>query len=84
MGPFETIDLNAPGGVADYAQRLGALYCRIAASRESHRPWSPGLVAEVERQRRAILPQDELARRGEWRDRRLMALAVHKRDAEQS
>jgi 3-hydroxyacyl-CoA dehydrogenase len=26
MGPFETIDLNAPGGVADYATRLAA--CR--------------------------------------------------------
>src|SRR3546814_18275302 len=25
MGPFETIDLNAPGGVADYAERLGPL-----------------------------------------------------------
>ena len=23
MGPFETIDLNAPGGIADYAARLG-------------------------------------------------------------
>jgi 3-hydroxyacyl-CoA dehydrogenase len=22
MGPFETIDLNAPGGLADYARRL--------------------------------------------------------------
>ncbi len=82
MGPFETIDLNAPGGVADYARRLGALYCRIAASRESHRPWSAELIADVERQRREILPQGELGRRGEWRDRRLMALAAHKRDAE--
>ena len=26
MGPFETIDLNAPAGVADYAKRLGPLY----------------------------------------------------------
>ena len=82
MGPFETIDLNAPGGVAEYARRLSGLYCRIAASRESHRAWSPALVAEVERQRRAILPAEALAKRGEWRDRRLMALAVHKRDAE--
>jgi hypothetical protein len=23
MGPFETIDLNAPGGVADYCERYG-------------------------------------------------------------
>jgi LL-diaminopimelate aminotransferase len=25
MGPFETIDLNAPGGVADYAARFGVM-----------------------------------------------------------
>jgi 3-hydroxyacyl-CoA dehydrogenase len=31
MGPFETIDLNAPGGVADYAARLGP-----APARESY------------------------------------------------
>src|SRR3546814_5295502 len=26
MGPFETIDLNAPGGIADYCARYGGLY----------------------------------------------------------
>ncbi|HEY7805336.1 MAG TPA: 3-hydroxyacyl-CoA dehydrogenase, partial [Orrella sp.] len=26
MGPFETIDLNAPAGLADYCQRYGPLY----------------------------------------------------------
>ena len=82
MGPFETIDLNAPGGVADYARRLGPLYCRIAASRESHEPWAPALIAEVERQRRAILPAERLKERGEWRDRRLMGLAALKKNAD--
>ncbi|MET1116572.1 MAG: 3-hydroxyacyl-CoA dehydrogenase, partial [Comamonas sp.] len=48
MGPFETIDLNAPGGVADYAQRLGALYQRIADARSHPEPWDAGLIAEVE------------------------------------
>jgi L-gulonate 3-dehydrogenase len=28
MGPFETIDLNAPGGVDHYARRLGPLTSR--------------------------------------------------------
>ena len=80
MGPFETIDLNAPGGVADYAQRLGLLYSGIAASRHDHRSWDAELIAEVERQRRLELPADRLGERGAWRDRRLMALARHKRD----
>ena len=31
MGPFETIDLNAPGGLDDYARRLEPLYHSIAA-----------------------------------------------------
>ena len=29
MGPFETIDLNAPGGVRDYVERYGPLYAEI-------------------------------------------------------
>jgi L-gulonate 3-dehydrogenase len=83
MGPFETIDLNAPGGVADYAKRLGPLYHRIAASRTEHHVWSPELISEVERQRRMILSADDLTRRMAWRDERLMSLAVHKREQEE-
>lgn len=79
MGPFETIDLNAPDGVADYARRYGPLYRRIAESRRERQPWTDALVAEVERQRRAALPAKRLRERAAWRDRRLMALAVHKR-----
>jgi len=82
MGPFETIDLNAPGGIADYARRLGPLYHGIAASTEAHRPWDPELIARIEAQRRAILPAEQLAGRAAWRDRRLMALARHKREQE--
>jgi L-gulonate 3-dehydrogenase len=78
MGPFETIDLNAPGGVADYAARLGALYRDIAASTTEHRLWDPEIISRVEQQRRALLPAEDFASRGEWRDRRLMALARHK------
>jgi len=82
MGPFETIDLNAPGGVADYAARLKGLYHRIAASRTEHQPWPETLIAKVEAERRAVLPAADLAARGAWRDRRLMALAGHKRAME--
>jgi L-gulonate 3-dehydrogenase len=80
MGPFETIDLNAPGGIADYGRRLRSLYASVASSRTEHRPWSDGLIAELERQRRTVLPAEKLNARSEWRDRRLMALAVHKRE----
>lgn len=82
MGPFQTIDLNAPGGVADYAARLGPLYHAVAKSRTTPRPWSNDLIARVEQERRQKLGVDALASRREWRDRRLMALAVHKAKAE--
>ncbi len=78
MGPFETIDLNAPGGVRDYAERLGDLYLSIARDRASPQAWSDDLIGRVEGERRRSLPVDRLAERGEWRDRQLMALALYK------
>lgn len=79
MGPFETIDLNAPGGIRDYAVRLGPLYQSIAKSREEDRPWSPQLIDEVERQRRALLPLENLGERRTWRDRALMEISANRR-----
>jgi len=79
MGPFETIDLNAPGGVADYAARLGPLYQRIAASRQHDTPWDAPLIEQVESERREHLAQADLASRRAWRDERLMAFAAARR-----
>ncbi|HSU99243.1 MAG TPA: 3-hydroxyacyl-CoA dehydrogenase [Roseiarcus sp.] len=79
MGPFETIDLNAPGGVDDYARRLGPLYQSIGESRSHPRPWSPELIEKARAERRAALPREKLAERSAWRDRRLMALVAHRR-----
>jgi 3-hydroxyacyl-CoA dehydrogenase len=78
MGPFETIDLNAQGGVADYANRLGTLCQEIAQSRTHAKPWPPELIQKVEAERRSVLSQDALASRRAWRDRRLMALAAER------
>jgi L-gulonate 3-dehydrogenase len=78
MGPFETIDLNAQGGVADYANRLGTLCQEIAHSRTHQEPWSAALISKVEAERRSVLSQDDLANRRAWRDRRLMALAAER------
>jgi 3-hydroxyacyl-CoA dehydrogenase len=83
MGPFETIDLNAVGGVADYAQRLGPLYRGIADSRSHEAEWSPELIKTVEDQRRAFLDFGELETRRAWRDRQLMAFSAQRRKADQ-
>jgi L-gulonate 3-dehydrogenase len=76
MGPFETIDLNAPGGVADYARRLGPLYHSIARSRTQEAPWDEALITQVEADRRQHLAHDDLGARRDWRDERLMEFAA--------
>ena len=81
MGPFETIDLNAPGGVPDYAKRYGPVL-HAMMSNVKNEPWDDALVARVDGERRRIMPQDKHAEREAWRDRRLMALIAHKRSME--
>ena len=81
MGPFETIDLNAPGGVRDYAQRYQQIYERLFPSMQRRVDWSGPVIEQVEQERRARLPADALPDRHRWRDRRLMALLRHKRNA---
>jgi 3-hydroxyacyl-CoA dehydrogenase len=78
MGPFETIDLNAPGGVQDYADRYGGTYRSIAAGRVPF-DWSPQTIAKLDAERRAVLDRGEIETRSRWRDRRLMALLAHRR-----
>lgn len=79
MGPFETIDLNAPAGISDYCERYGGMYRDIATQQVSTEAWSPALVADVQAQRREQLSQDKIDERRLWRDDALMSLLVHKR-----
>ena len=81
MGPFETIDLNAPGGVRDYVERYEQVYQRIDANPLPHPKWSGPLLDEIEAERRKKLPADTLQDRQAWRDRRLMSLAAYKLQA---
>ena len=78
MGPFETIDLNAPGGVPDYAQRYGPVLYEMMKD-VTIAPWDEALIAKVTAERRKAMPQAQHAEREAWRDRRLMALIAHKR-----
>ncbi len=80
MGPLETIDLNAPGGVRDFVERYGPLFRRILDSTHGV-DWSGPALDEIETQRRQRVSADHLAERQAWRDRRLMALAVHRNRA---
>jgi 3-hydroxyacyl-CoA dehydrogenase len=78
MGPFETIDLNAPGGVADYAQRYGPALYEMMKDVQLE-PWDDAVIARATAERRKVMPQEQHAEREAWRDRRLMALIAHKR-----
>jgi 3-hydroxyacyl-CoA dehydrogenase len=82
MGPIETIDLNAPKGVADYLERYGPTIRRVGDSQSAAGPWPASIAAKLDAGRRALVPEEKLADATEWRDRRLMALAAHKRAQE--
>jgi 3-hydroxyacyl-CoA dehydrogenase len=82
MGPMETIDLNAPAGVADYLERYGPFFRRLDGEMRAATPWRDTLGPALERARREVAPANRLAALQAWRDRRLMALLAHKRDAD--
>ena len=74
MGPFETIELNAPGGIPDYCRRYGASLAALSeAEPEIYRPPYVDLI--LMQWERAT--PDRIAARMRWRDRRLAALKAH-------
>jgi len=79
IGPFETMDLNARGGVRDYVERYESIYIRLQAEMQSRADWHGPVLDVIEAERRKRLPASKLSDRQAWRDRRLMALAAHKR-----
>lgn len=82
MGPIETIDLNAPQGVADYLERYGPTIRRVGDSQSTAVPWPDTIGATLDAERRAAVSMEKLEEATAWRDRRMMALAAHKRDQE--
>ncbi len=79
MGPFETIDLNAPKGVRDYVARYQSIYRDMFPPGRAD--WAGPVLETIEASRRAKTPEADLGQRQTWRDRRLMALLAHKRKA---
>lgn len=82
MGPFETIDLNAPAGVRDYVERYEGMYINLWSSQTERADWGGETLNQIEASRRERLGQDQLQERQAWRDRRLMALLAHKAAAD--
>lgn len=79
-GPFETAELNTPGGIPAHAARMGPAYSAIGkAIGERNASWSDALVAEVDRQRKAILPEEARPARLDWRRRSVARLIAARR-----
>ncbi|MEO0701759.1 MAG: 3-hydroxyacyl-CoA dehydrogenase NAD-binding domain-containing protein [Pseudomonadota bacterium] len=66
-GPFETAELNTPGGITAHAERMGPAYKRIGEGRGETVNWPPELVGKVAKDRRKVLPADDIPSRASWR-----------------
>jgi 3-hydroxyacyl-CoA dehydrogenase len=79
MGPFETIELNAPGGVPDYCERYVPWFRRYVADLPSPTVWDDAQWKRAcEAWGRSPSPA-QIAGKTLWRDERLAALVAHKR-----
>jgi len=79
MGPFETIELNAPGGIPDYCRRYVAWFSRYAADMAPPSTWDEANWTRAAAAWPAPLASTEVASKSVWRDERLAALVAHKR-----
>lgn len=67
-GPFETAELNTPGGIRAHAARMGPAYRRMGAARgEMAVDWPEELVSRVDAERRRVTTLQDLPARVEWR-----------------
>lgn len=78
MGPFETMDLNAPGGFLDYATRYGSHYQTMGRDLSVAALWPDQALRAIEDTRRHATPKSKLPQRTRWRDKALMRLLALK------
>ena len=79
MGPFETIELNAPGGIPDYCKRYVDWFRRYMADPPGAAVWDDASWAKVVEAWGKNPTPEEIAEKSAWRDARLAALVAHKR-----
>jgi L-gulonate 3-dehydrogenase len=78
LGPFETIELNAPGGIPDYCARYTGFYKELAASAAGPEVYqSPNVDRVIAAWPHRASP-DRIAKLTQRRNERLAALAAHK------
>jgi 3-hydroxyacyl-CoA dehydrogenase len=77
MGPFETIELNAPGGIPDYCRRYGPSLSSLSGANPTI--FGGEKLDQILAQWGKPQAPDHISTRMRWRDRRLAALRAHKR-----
>jgi L-gulonate 3-dehydrogenase len=79
LGPLETIELNAPGGIADYCARYTGFYKELAATSAGPEVYqSPNADRVIAAWPHQPSPE-RIAKLTQRRNERLAALAAHKR-----
>lgn len=79
LGPFETIELNAPGGIADYCARYTGFYKELASTSAGPEVYqSPNADRVIAAWPHQPSPE-RIAKLTARRNERLAALAAHKR-----
>lgn len=81
MGPFETIELNAPGGIPDYVGRYAASLNAMVEQAEGKPAFTEAATEAILADWREPQTPERVKRLSDWRDRRLAALKAHKRAA---
>lgn len=79
LGPFATIELNAPGGIPDYCARYTGFYKRLAADAAGPSAYEGANAERVAASWPHAPSPDRLVARTRWRNERLAALLAHKR-----
>ena len=78
IGPFETIHLNAPGGVRDYCERYSDGIVRVSNTFGEPRPLTGETLDKVTEYLEGDVPMEKHKENLEWRDGVLKQLAVFK------
>jgi L-gulonate 3-dehydrogenase len=79
MGPFETIEMNAPGGVPDYVARYVDWFRRYMADLPPANVWDDASWQRAASAWGNTPSPEQIAGKSLWRDDRLAALVAHKR-----
>jgi 3-hydroxyacyl-CoA dehydrogenase len=81
MGPFETIELNAPGGIPDYCARYAASLGSLVEGALGEVPFGERNASAVLKAWEGSQEPERIDRLTRWRDNCLAALKAHKLSA---